>query len=134
MRILIADDEFNNRMLLERMLARYGNCDMVVNGQEAVEAYEYAIEEGKPYDLTCLDIMMPEMDGQEALVKMRELENKNGLVGTKASVIFMVSALDTETQVVKAFFRGGCSDFITKPLSQKKLLEKLKEYHLLADA
>ena len=131
MKILIADDEYNNRLLLSAILGPYGACDMVINGQEAVEAFECALEEKSPYDLVCLDIMMPEMDGQQALVKMRQLESENNREGVDASVIFMVSALDTESQVVKAFFRGNCTDYLTKPITREKLLAKLKEYHLL---
>ena len=133
MKILIADDNLNNRMLLVKMLSTYGDCDSVENGIEAVESFEYAIENGNPYDFVCLDIMMPEMDGQAALKRIRQLEIEKGLRTTKEAVIFMVSALDTESQVVEAFFRGGCTDYLTKPVTHEKILSKMREYNLLPD-
>ncbi|MBF0425232.1 MAG: response regulator [Magnetococcales bacterium] len=133
MRILIVDDQFNNRMLLEKILSRYGTCDFAANGLEAVETFQFALEDGKPYDLVCMDIMMPVMDGQEALARIRDIEVKSGVASTAPSIIFMITALDTEEQVVKAFFRGGCNDYITKPVTLAKILEKLREYGLITD-
>ncbi|MBF0143979.1 MAG: response regulator [Magnetococcales bacterium] len=133
MRTLIVDDEFNNRILLGKLLDRLSECDLVSNGREAVEAFENAIDEGHPYDLVLLDIMMPELDGQAALERIRRVEEKNGLTGREASVIFMVSALDTEEHVVRAFFRGGCSDYLAKPVTQEGLFGKLKEYGFLTE-
>ena len=132
MKILIADDQFNNRVLLERILSDYGKCDFATTGLEAVELFEFALENGSPYDLVCLDIMMPGIDGQIALRRIRTIEEENGLQGDNATVIFMISALDSETEVIKAFFRGGCTDYLAKPISRSKLLEKLKEYKLIA--
>ncbi|MBF0624704.1 MAG: response regulator [Magnetococcales bacterium] len=133
MRILIVDDEFQNRMLLEKYLAKYGECDFAANGQEAVEVFEFGMEEGAPYDLVCMDIMMPIMDGQSALEHLRSIEDKHRRPGRKETVVFMVSALDTEEHVVKAFFRGGCTDYLTKPVTQAKLIQKLKDYKLIPD-
>ncbi|MBF0177738.1 MAG: response regulator [Magnetococcales bacterium] len=132
MRILIVDDQFNNRMLLEKILAKHGVCDFAVNGLEAVEMFQFAVEDGQPYQLVCMDIMMPLMDGQEALARIREIEKNSDQTGVSPAVVFMISALDTEEQVVKAFFRGKCDDYITKPITPAKMLEKLKEYGLAA--
>ncbi|MEI6415153.1 MAG: response regulator, partial [Pseudomonadota bacterium] len=66
MKILIADDEFPNRKLLRDYLKSYGHCDMVANGKAALELFTADLEDGDPYDVVFLDIMMPEMDGQKA--------------------------------------------------------------------
>ncbi|MBF0177185.1 MAG: response regulator [Magnetococcales bacterium] len=131
MRFLIVDDQFNNRMLLEKILSRYGSCDFAANGLEAVETFQFALEDGDPYSLVCLDIMMPVMDGQKALARMREIEEKAGVAKSSPAVIFMISALDTEEQFAKAFFQGGCNDYITKPITSTKIIQKLKEYCLI---
>ena len=44
-------------------LSKYGECDITVDGMEAVDAFMMALEDKEPYDLICLDIMMPVMDG-----------------------------------------------------------------------
>ncbi|GAB0057618.1 Chemotaxis protein CheY [Candidatus Magnetaquicoccaceae bacterium FCR-1] len=131
MKILIADDEAHNRLLMEKILSPYGHCDLVVNGKEAIEACEMALLDGDPYDLVCLDIMMPEMDGQEALRSIRELERARNSEDGEEMVIFMVSALNTEEQVVQAFFRGGCTDYLGKPVTRDKVLEKMRQYNLI---
>ncbi|MBF0192116.1 MAG: response regulator [Magnetococcales bacterium] len=133
MKILITDDESHNRLLMEKILAPYGNCDLVVNGKEAVEAFEMALLDGDPYDLACLDIMMPEMDGQEALRKIREIEREHNIDETQEAVIFMVTALNTEEQVVQAFFRGGCTDYLAKPVTRDKVVEKMRQYNLIEE-
>ena len=133
MRILIVDDEPHNRLLLQQILKSVGECDLAVDGREAVEAFMVALDDGLPYDLVLLDIMMPEMNGQDALRSIRAYEQEHGLTGAKEAVIFMVTALDTESQVVEAFFKGRCTDYITKPVRQEVLFNKLKEYNLQHD-
>ncbi|MEO5355588.1 MAG: response regulator, partial [Magnetococcus sp. XQGC-1] len=63
MKILVVDDMVENRMLLSGFLSEFGQCDMAVNGVEAVELVEAALAEEMPYNLILLDIMMPKMDG-----------------------------------------------------------------------
>ncbi|MBF0183412.1 MAG: response regulator [Magnetococcales bacterium] len=128
MRILIVDDEPHNRTLLQHMLKALGECDLAVDGREAVEAFAMAFEDQRPYDLVLLDIMMPEMNGQDALKSIRAFEQEKGLSGNQEAVVFMVSALDTETQVVEAFFKGHCTDYVTKPINRDGLFAKLQEY------
>ncbi|WP_130471835.1 response regulator [Candidatus Magnetaquicoccus inordinatus] len=128
MRILVVDDEPHNRMLLQHMLKSFGECDLAVDGREAVEAFIMAFDDQRPYDLVLLDIMMPEMNGQDALKSIRAYEQEKGVAGGSEAVVFMVSALDTETQVVEAFFKGHCTDYITKPINRDLLFAKLREY------
>jgi two-component system, chemotaxis family, chemotaxis protein CheY len=63
MRCLIVEDDFVGRKLMQKYLSDYGECDVAVDGEEAVEAFRQAVENETPYDLICLDIMMPNMNG-----------------------------------------------------------------------
>ena len=74
MRILIAEDDFASRKVILKFLSVYGECDVTVDGMEAVDAFMMALEEDKPYDLICLDVMMPVMDGYQALKSIRKIE------------------------------------------------------------
>ena len=76
MRILIVEDEITCRMLLKEILSLYGDCDIAVDGEQAIYAFRLAWEENKPYDLICMDIMMPNIDGQKALEKIREKKRR----------------------------------------------------------
>ncbi|MEJ2200790.1 MAG: response regulator, partial [Desulfuromonadaceae bacterium] len=131
MRILIADDESSSRCLLRLMLTPYGTCDLAVNGLEAVAFFRKALESGQPYDLVCLDIMMPEMNGQVALKQIRDLERKAGINSDEESKIIMISCLDSPSAVIEAYYRGGCTSYLVKPCSRTKLLDTLRDFNLI---
>ncbi len=57
MRILIAEDDFASRKFMLKFLSKFGECDVTVDGMEAVDAYLMALDAETPYDLVCLDIM-----------------------------------------------------------------------------
>ena len=61
MKILLAEDDYATRKFMVSFLSKYGECDVTVDGMEAVDAFLMALEEEEPYDLVCLDIMMPVM-------------------------------------------------------------------------
>lgn len=134
LRILIADDDFNNRMVLRGILQPYGDCDMVVDGAEAVEIFEIALTEDRPYDLILLDIMMPVMDGYVALQQIREVESKHGVKPREETTVIMVTALDSPRSVFRAYYTGGCTDYIVKPVTRSTVLTKLKKLGLVFNA
>ena len=63
MRILVAEDDRLSRVFLKKFLVRYGECDVAVDGIEALDCFMDAVKQKKPYDLLCLDFMMPRVDG-----------------------------------------------------------------------
>ena len=94
MKSLIVEDDFSSRFLLQRLLKQYGDCHVAVNGKEAVSAYRMALDAGQPYDLVCLDIMMPEMDGHAALKEMRAMEELKGIDSTHGEKIILAAPLE----------------------------------------
>lgn len=71
MRALIVEDEMTSRMPLEHVLQDYCSYDVAGNGLEAISAFHRTLDESRPYDLICMDIIMPELDGQKALCQIR---------------------------------------------------------------
>jgi len=130
MRTLIVEDDFTSRLLLQSSLARYGECHIAVNGKEAVEAFRAAQASGQKYDLICMDIMMPEMDGQEAVREIRALEEAGGTLSTTGVKIIMTTALDDVKNVVQAFM-GLCDAYLFKPIDTAKLLDHLRGFRLV---
>ena len=130
MRTLIVEDDFTSRLLLQSFLSPYGECHIAVNGREAVDAFRAAQASGKKYDLVCMDIMMPEMDGQEAVREIRAVEEAGGTLSTTGAKIIMITALDDVKSVVKAFM-GLCDAYLFKPIDTGKLLGHLKDLHLV---
>lgn len=130
MKILIAEDDFVSRRLMQGILSPYGECHVAVNGREAVEQFKLALKENDNYDLVCLDIMMPEKDGNEVLREIRDLEDKAGILGLDGVKIIMTTALDNPRIIMKAF-KDQCEDYIIKPVDKTKLLDKVRKLGLI---
>ncbi len=130
MKTLIVEDDFTSRLLLQELLKGYGEVHVAVNGKEAVAAVEKALTEGVPYSLICLDIMMPEMDGQQALTEIRKLEEQRGTISTEGMKIIMTTALD-DVKSVSAAYEQLCDGYLVKPIDKTKLTAQLKELHLV---
>lgn len=130
MKILIAEDDFASRKFMLRLLSKYGEYDITVDGMEAVEAFTMALEENEGYDLVCLDIMMPVLDGYQALKKIREVESSFNIPEEKRAKIIMTTALSERRNVTKAFDLG-CTAYAGKPIDQKKFENVLKKLALI---
>ena len=130
MKTLVVEDDFISRLVLQKMLTPLGQCDTAVNGNEAVQAFEIAFDEKQPYDLICLDIMMPEMDGKEALKLIRQKEKEYGIEPSNEAKIIMITALDTPKEVIDAFYRGGCTSYLVKPIEKSRIIGVVKDLGL----
>ena len=131
MRILIVEDDFVGRKVLQRLLMEYGECDVAVDGAEAVKAFDLAWDAGAPYDVLFLDIMMPNMSGQDALNLIRKKELERGVSSNKEVKVIMTSALDDVKTVTQSFFQGGASAYLVKPLERRKIIEELRKLELI---
>jgi two-component system, chemotaxis family, chemotaxis protein CheY len=132
MKTLIVEDDFASRKLMHKYLASLGECDVVVDGQEALEAFQIAMNEKAPYDLICLDIMLPKKDGQEVLKEIRDIEEQHGKIGSDGTKVIMTTALGDAKNVLSAF-RSQCEAYLQKPISQEQLYREMRELNLLTE-
>jgi two-component system chemotaxis response regulator CheY len=130
LRILLVEDDFASRLLLQTFLSRYGECHVAVNGREAIEAFYSTLEQGRKYDLICMDIMMPEMDGREAVGHVRTLEEARGIPSTSGAKIIMTTAV-TDIREVGQCFGNLCDAYLTKPVDLAKLLTQMRSWRLV---
>ncbi|NLM12474.1 MAG: response regulator [Epulopiscium sp.] len=130
LKILIAEDDLASRQFLKKFLSKYGECDIVVDGLEAIDAYMLAMREKKPYDLICLDIMMPKIDGVKVLKAIRDMEAQNFILPEKRVKIIMITAL-AEAELVQTAFQYGCEAYASKPIDIDKFVEVMEKLELI---
>lgn len=132
MKTLVVEDDCTSREVMKKLLQPYSDVDVAANGDEAVEAVQRALDGGEPYDLICLDIMMPIMDGQEALEHIRQIEETSGICAGKGSKIIMTTALSDKRSIMRAF-NSQCEGYIVKPIEKAKLLDQLRTLGILKE-
>ena len=130
MRILVVEDDMTSRKLLIKYLSAFGDCEVAVNGVEALEAFLTAHKEKQPFELICLDIMMPKLDGMRVLRAIRDYEEQKGLDASERSKVIMTSALNDKKTVMEAY-EIGCEGYAWKPLDLDKLREVLESLKLV---
>lgn len=126
MKILIVEDDFVIRMVINGFLKTFGELTEAENGREAVEYVKWSLENDDPYDLICLDIMMPEMDGQEALKQIRALEAAHGVYSSDGAKVLMMTALDDIKNIMGAF-ESLCDGYVVKPVRKEKLYKEIEK-------
>jgi len=130
MRILLAEDDFATRKFMDKYLSKYGDCDVTVDGEEAVDAFMMALDDGEPYDLACLDVMMPVLDGYQVLKAIRDIEAQRGIPKSKCVKVIMTTALNDERNV-KMAFELGCEAYSGKPIDVDKFEKVLQKLGLI---
>jgi two-component system chemotaxis response regulator CheY len=134
LRVLLVEDDFASRLMMQAFLSRYGECHVAVNGREAVDAFRASLERGASereyrYDLICMDIMMPEMDGTEAVRRVRALEEAAGISSTRGAKIIMTTAVD-DIKEVSLCYNQLCDAYLLKPIGLAKLLSQMQSWQL----
>jgi two-component system chemotaxis response regulator CheY len=130
MRCLIVEDDTTSRLLLVELLSKYGAVQAFDSGPPALTAINESLVSKEPFDLICLDIMLPDMDGLQILRKVRTLEDQAGYPIGRGSKVVMTTALRDKANIMSAF-RGACDGYLTKPIGRAKLVERLRELELL---
>ena len=127
MRILVVDDELVSRKKLEKILSNLGECTVVDSGSAALEAFKASWRDGAPFNLITLDILMPEMDGTEALFLVKQAEEEMGIPEQQRTKIVMVTSMTDKDSIANAV-SAGCDGYIMKPFDREKILDKLEEF------
>jgi two-component system chemotaxis response regulator CheY len=127
MKCLIAEDEISIQEVLLKMLTDDFECTAVTNGKDAVGAVLEAIKDQTPYDLICLDIQMPEADGQEALRDIRQLERDHGFTEQTRAKVIMTTVHQNSKNIMQAA-KGGCDAYMVKPFSKDELFAEIEKF------
>ena len=112
-KILIAEDNDSNYILMTYILKKHYEYERARNGQEAVEM----VKNGQ-FDLVLMDIKMPVMDGLEATKQIKQLDRDLPIIAVTAN------AFDSDRQLA---FDAGCDDFLAKPISSDVCLRTISK-------
>lgn len=130
MNTLIVEDDYVSRKFMVKFLSKYGSCKTAENGEQAIELYRRAVEQKEPYDLICMDILMPKMDGYKTLEQIRKYEEEQEIGRQQEAKVIMTSGMDVSTNATKAF-ELGCVAFASKPIDIVKFNQILQELQLI---
>ena len=128
--ILIVEDDFTSAIILEEYMSEYGECTIAANGAVAVAAFRNALNKGQPYDMVCLDIMIPTIDGHLVLEEIYRIQRDHGIDDKVGVKVIMTTALDESEDIARAF-RGGCDAYIVKPVTDEKLIEEMRRLSMI---
>ncbi len=123
---LVIDDDFISRTKMHTILDTFGTAVEVDNGRGAIDLFKQAIDNKETFDLITLDIEMPDMDGTEVLINIREIEGENNIPDDKKAVILMVTSHSDKDTFITCR-QAGCNDYIVKPFDEKSISTKLEE-------
>jgi two-component system, chemotaxis family, chemotaxis protein CheY len=132
MKCLIVEDNEVAREGLKYFLADHAEIEVAVNGREAVALFQQALTAQHPFDLVLLDIIMPEMDGQQALKLIRFAEQHDLAPERKKAVIIMTTALNSPENMEEALWEGDCTDYLVKPIVRADLMAMLRRHGLIS--
>jgi two-component system, chemotaxis family, chemotaxis protein CheY len=127
---LIVEDDAASRLLLMNFLSRYSECHTVDDGKKGVGMFRAALDNGSPFDLICMDILMPEMDGHEAAREVRALEAAKGILPADGVKIIMTTSVSDMKQVARSFM-GLCDAYLVKPIDTAALLRHMWSFRLI---
>ena len=131
MKTLIVDDDELSLMLMSDILSPYGTCDTANNGIDAIALFEKGLTGGTPYNLICLDILMPEMDGNQVLKQIRSIEDSRGIATPDAVKIIMVTS-ESDVDIILKAYNIRCDVYVTKPITRNIILDKIRFLNLIS--
>jgi len=124
MKSLIIEDDYITSQVMQEILLAFGEADVAENGFKGLEFFTTALVDNKKYDVIFLDIMMPELDGQQVLAQIRRIEEDYEILGLDGVKIIMTTALD-DFDNIKTAFKNQCEGYIVKPIDKDKIIEKV---------
>ena len=134
LKILIVEDDFTSRAILDKFLSEFGDCDIASNGMEAISAFTESYNSDLPqtYDLICMDINMPIMDGLQACKAIRKIERGKGIEGSPLeTAIVITSAVQDPATIIQACYDCGANYYFVKPLDFNQIKRQLQKLRLI---
>jgi two-component system chemotaxis response regulator CheY len=102
-----------------------GECILVTDKEQALSEFKEAHDSEQPFNLVCLDMILPDSHGREILEAIRDLEQTWEIIGEKSTKIIVTTGVTDPATVVSAF-QCGCAAYVTKPIDKIQLLREVR--------
>ena len=132
MKCLIVEDDRISSQVLEKMISKHGSHHTVTNGKEAEALFRQAHDADSPYDLVLMDIMIPEVDGLQAVLAIRDAEALMHIPSRQRVKIIMTTALDDPRTMMKALYESDANSYLIKPIRLQQLEDELRTLKLIS--
>jgi|GEM_PF-1444377 len=129
--LIVEDDPFTQKILCAQMRS-FGSCDRANNGSQGVEMFRQSLESPQErYDLVCLDLGLPDMEGMTALNNLRNVESQfEDDIPKRTSMI--ITTAETKPEIIAKAFEVGCDGYLMKPCTIEEIERELKKLGLLS--
>lgn len=128
-RFLVVEDEEMSRIMLTDILSMYAPTDSAVNGKDGLQLFEKSVNCGDPYDLVCVDLMMPLMNGLALIRGIRKIEVDNPLFGNQQTKVFVVTSNTCLWEKAELLLDNLCDDYISKPYDKGRIAGSLHHHY-----
>jgi two-component system chemotaxis response regulator CheY len=122
MRALIIEDDPTAQLVLKSILCNFADVTECTNGIEGLQAFYTALKGNTGFDLVCLDIGLPDVQGNDLLRLFRQAEVEKS---TKQSVVLVMSACK-EDRVIQEMLTLGANAYVLKPVNRVNLIVQLR--------
>lgn len=129
--MLIVEDAPVNREFLLLALAAHGDCMAVPTGEAALLEHRRALDEGRPFDVVFLDVLLPGIDGLKTLELMRAAEDAQNLPLSRRPKVIVTTVVDDNRTASRAFISGQAVSYMTKPFRARQLTDELAKLGLI---
>jgi two-component system chemotaxis response regulator CheY len=126
LKVLIVEDDLVSRVKLATIMEELGQIQAVETGRAAIEAFQDAWRDRRPFDLICLDVELPDQNGTEVLFEIRSIENRMNLPKERASKVLMTTSHKDKDTVITSI-QAGCDDYLVKPFTASRVFEKIRK-------
>lgn len=129
--LIVEDDLISSQVLKGLIFSHVATADIVTNGLDGIDWFLRAHASKRPYDLILMDIMMPETNGLQSALSIRENEMLLNISFMRRVKIIMTTSLNDPRTIMKALYDSDANSYLIKPIRLQELEDELRKLKLI---